>query len=233
MPHCVQNWRRAPHADHLLKQGVARLERDHRKSDCSRLWSWRALSPTPARVCSPGSSTSSLVPGPEPGPQPALHVQAQVNNSNNKKGTFTDDLHKLVDEWTSKTAGATQLKPSLNQLKQTQKLHDMEAPAGRPLAPGEARAVSGAQWGGGGTGWERGCDPRSSRATPSVASSLWASPVCPRSDPGRRSGWDLHTTPGDTPLGFSPGSQTTWGQAGSCSLGRCHLCVPAPGLPTS
>uniref|UniRef100_A0A8C9B645 non-specific serine/threonine protein kinase n=1 Tax=Phocoena sinus TaxID=42100 RepID=A0A8C9B645_PHOSS len=75
------------------------------------------------------SSTSSLVPGPEPGPQPALHIQAQVNNSNNKKGTFTDDLHKLVDEWTSKTVGPTQLKPSLNQLKQTQKLHDMEAMA--------------------------------------------------------------------------------------------------------
>ncbi|KAF4019517.1 hypothetical protein G4228_011086 [Cervus hanglu yarkandensis] len=90
----------------------------------------------------PGSSTSSLVPGPEPGPQPALHIQAQVNNSNNKKGTFTDDLHKLVDEWTSKTVGATQLKPSLNQLKQTQKLHDMEATAGWPLASGEARAMN-------------------------------------------------------------------------------------------
>ncbi|XP_074219107.1 serine/threonine-protein kinase WNK2 isoform X3 [Camelus bactrianus] len=90
----------------------------------------------------PGSSTSSLVPGPEPGPQPALHIQAQVNNSNNKKGTFTDDLHKLVDEWTSKTVGATPLKPSLNQLKQTQKLHDMEAGAGRPPAPGEARAMN-------------------------------------------------------------------------------------------
>uniref|UniRef100_A0A8C6DHB6 non-specific serine/threonine protein kinase n=1 Tax=Moschus moschiferus TaxID=68415 RepID=A0A8C6DHB6_MOSMO len=89
---------------------------------------WSALK----RLClgkehSSRSSTSSLVPGPEPGPQPALHIQAQVNNSNNKKGTFTDDLHKLVDEWTSKTVGATQLKPSLNQLKQTQKLHDMEA----------------------------------------------------------------------------------------------------------
>lgn len=95
---------------------------------------------------SPGSSTSSLVPGPEPGAQPALHVQAQANNSNNKRGTFTDDLHKLVDEWTSKTTGAAQLKPSLNQLKQTQRLHGMEVTAGWPPAPGEARAVSGAQW---------------------------------------------------------------------------------------
>uniref|UniRef100_A0A8C3X7N6 non-specific serine/threonine protein kinase n=1 Tax=Catagonus wagneri TaxID=51154 RepID=A0A8C3X7N6_9CETA len=86
----------------------------------------------------PGSSTSSLVPGPEPGPQPALHIQAQVNNSNNKKGTFTDDLHKLVDEWTCKTVGPTQLKPSLNQLKQTQKLQDMEAAAGRGARCGSA-----------------------------------------------------------------------------------------------
>ncbi|XP_070231363.1 serine/threonine-protein kinase WNK2 isoform X9 [Bos mutus] len=104
---------------------------------------WSALK----RLClgkehSSRSSTSSLVPGPEPGPQPALHIQAQVNNSNNKKGTFTDDLHKLVDEWTSKTVGATPLKPSLNQLKQTQKLHDMEATAGWPLASGEARAMN-------------------------------------------------------------------------------------------
>ncbi|XP_059783044.1 serine/threonine-protein kinase WNK2 isoform X7 [Balaenoptera ricei] len=104
---------------------------------------WSALK----RLClgkehSSRSSTSSLVPGPEPGPQPALHIQAQVNNSNNKKGTFTDDLHKLVDEWTSKTVGPTQLKPSLNQLKQTQKLHDMEAMAGWPPASGEPRAMN-------------------------------------------------------------------------------------------
>ncbi|XP_039744404.1 serine/threonine-protein kinase WNK2 isoform X4 [Pteropus medius] len=88
------------------------------------------------------SSTSSLVPGPEPGPPPTLHVQAQVNNSNNKKGTFTDDLHKLVDEWTSKTVGVAQLKPSLNQLKQTQKLHNMEATAGWALGPGEIQAMN-------------------------------------------------------------------------------------------
>ncbi|XP_030891250.1 serine/threonine-protein kinase WNK2 [Leptonychotes weddellii] len=102
---------------------------------------WSALK----RLClgkehSSRSSTSSLVPGPEPGPQPTLHVQAQANNSNNKTGTFTDDLHKLVDEWTSKTVGATQLKPSLNQLKQTQRLHGLEVTAGWPPAAGEAQA---------------------------------------------------------------------------------------------
>uniref|UniRef100_A0A8C0K9Q2 non-specific serine/threonine protein kinase n=1 Tax=Canis lupus dingo TaxID=286419 RepID=A0A8C0K9Q2_CANLU len=98
------------------------------------------------------SSTSSLVPGPEPGAQPALHVQAQANNSNNKRGTFTDDLHKLVDEWTSKTTGAAQLKPSLNQLKQTQRLHGMEvtsqdrvpcqAPCMEPASPSACVSAS-------------------------------------------------------------------------------------------
>ncbi|XP_035877319.1 serine/threonine-protein kinase WNK2 isoform X12 [Phyllostomus discolor] len=117
-----------------------------RKTSRSKLKAGKLLNPLVQQLkvvaSSTGSSTSSLVPGPEPGPPPALHVQAQVNNSNNKKGTFTDDLHKLVDEWTSKTVGASQLKPSLNQLKQTQKLHDMEAMAGWPPTPGEVRAVN-------------------------------------------------------------------------------------------
>nr|KAF6270515.1 WNK lysine deficient protein kinase 2 [Pipistrellus kuhlii] len=89
----------------------------------------------------PGSSTSSLAPGPEPG-APAPHAQAQVNNSNNKKGTFTDDLHRLVDQWASQAAGAPPLKPSLNQLKQTQKLQDMEVAASWPPASSEVRAMN-------------------------------------------------------------------------------------------
>ncbi|XP_057269768.1 serine/threonine-protein kinase WNK2 isoform X10 [Pezoporus wallicus] len=76
------------------------------------------------------SSTNSLATCPEPLPQSTLQVQA--NNSNNKKGTFTDDLHKLVDQWTSKTVGAAQTKPSLNQLKQNQKRQDME-PKANPM----------------------------------------------------------------------------------------------------
>ncbi|NWH71078.1 WNK2 kinase, partial [Piaya cayana] len=76
------------------------------------------------------SSTNSLVTCPEPLPQSNLQVQA--NNSNNKKGMFTDDLHKLVDQWTSKTVGAAQTKPSLNQLKQNQKRQDME-PKANPM----------------------------------------------------------------------------------------------------
>ncbi|XP_032996766.1 serine/threonine-protein kinase WNK2 isoform X6 [Lacerta agilis] len=78
------------------------------------------------------SSTNSLAAYPDPLPQTTLQVQVQANNSNNKKGTFTDDLHKLVDQWTSKTVGAVQAKPSLNQLKQNQKRQDME-PKANPM----------------------------------------------------------------------------------------------------
>ncbi|XP_063147874.1 serine/threonine-protein kinase WNK2 isoform X10 [Candoia aspera] len=78
------------------------------------------------------SSTNSLVAYPDPLPQTTIQVQVQANNSNNKKGTFTDDLHRLVDQWTSKTVGAVQAKPSLNQLKQNQKRQDME-PKGNPM----------------------------------------------------------------------------------------------------
>uniref|UniRef100_A0A8C8RC92 non-specific serine/threonine protein kinase n=1 Tax=Pelusios castaneus TaxID=367368 RepID=A0A8C8RC92_9SAUR len=78
------------------------------------------------------SSTNSLVMCPEPLPPSTLQVQVQANNSNNKKGTFTDDLHKLVDQWTSKTVEVAQSKPSLNQLKQNQKRQDME-PKANPM----------------------------------------------------------------------------------------------------
>nr|KAF6493228.1 WNK lysine deficient protein kinase 3 [Molossus molossus] len=41
-----------------------------------------------------------------------------------KKGMFTDDLHKLVDDWAKETVGNSLIKPSLNQLKQSQ--HKLE-----------------------------------------------------------------------------------------------------------
>ncbi|XP_069721735.1 serine/threonine-protein kinase WNK2 isoform X2 [Phaenicophaeus curvirostris] len=86
------------------------------------------------------SSTNSLVTCPEPLPQSNLQVQA--NNSNNKKGMFTDDLHKLVDQWTSKTVGAAQTKPSLNQLKQNQKRQDMEPKANAMQTQNETCGVN-------------------------------------------------------------------------------------------
>lgn len=54
-------------------------------------------------------------------------AQVQTNNSNNKRGTFTDDLHKLVDDWTKETvAAANQPRPSLNQIKQQRRQQDLE-----------------------------------------------------------------------------------------------------------
>ncbi|XP_010609045.1 serine/threonine-protein kinase WNK3 isoform X2 [Fukomys damarensis] len=43
-----------------------------------------------------------------------------------KKGMFTDDLHKLVDDWTKETVGNSLIKPSLNQLKQSQQKVEIE-----------------------------------------------------------------------------------------------------------
>ncbi|XP_035015651.2 serine/threonine-protein kinase WNK2 isoform X7 [Hippoglossus stenolepis] len=65
---------------------------------------------------------------PSPSAQPITRLaQAQTNNSNNKRGTFTDDLHKLVDDWTKETvSAANQPRPSLNQIKQQTRQRDLE-----------------------------------------------------------------------------------------------------------
>ncbi|XP_028979822.2 serine/threonine-protein kinase WNK2 isoform X4 [Esox lucius] len=68
---------------------------------------------------------------PLPSPQPMTALaQAQTNNSNNKKpGTFTDDLHKLVDDWTKETLAANQPRPSLNQIQQQRRREALDAGA--------------------------------------------------------------------------------------------------------
>uniref|UniRef100_G3N485 non-specific serine/threonine protein kinase n=1 Tax=Gasterosteus aculeatus aculeatus TaxID=481459 RepID=G3N485_GASAC len=76
-----------------------------------------------------------------PSPRPIARLaQVQTNNSNNKRGTFTDDLHKLVDDWTKETVGAAanQPRPSLNQIKQQRRQQDLEARA--PPAPNATAA---------------------------------------------------------------------------------------------
>ncbi|XP_066499459.1 serine/threonine-protein kinase WNK2-like isoform X2 [Hoplias malabaricus] len=74
-------------------------------------------------------SVSPPVVTPAPAPRPITTLaQAQTNNSNNKTGTFTDDLHKLVDDWAKETlAAAPQARPSLNQIKQQQRHYDFKA----------------------------------------------------------------------------------------------------------
>ncbi|XP_062924190.1 serine/threonine-protein kinase WNK3 isoform X2 [Mobula hypostoma] len=86
-------------------------------------------------------------PQPQPQQQQPPQQHTQTNNSNNKKGTFTDDLHKLVDDWTKETVGAAQFKPSLNQLKQNQQKFDMEVKQKISqfdgiAAPGRMRKIS-------------------------------------------------------------------------------------------
>lgn len=43
----------------------------------------------------------------------------------NRESTFTEKLHKLVDDWTMEATGPTTPKPSLNQLKQIQQAQDL------------------------------------------------------------------------------------------------------------
>lgn len=68
---------------------------------------------------------------PSPSPQPITRLaQVQTNNSNNKRGTFTEDLHKLVDDWAKETvAAANQPRPSLNQIRQQSRQQALEARA--------------------------------------------------------------------------------------------------------
>ncbi|TSL97260.1 Serine/threonine-protein kinase WNK2 [Bagarius yarrelli] len=79
---------------------------------------------------SASNQQTALSPGvmPVSDPQPFTTLaQAQTNNSNNKKRTFTDDLHKLVDDWAKETVNAgPQPRPSLNQIKQQQRHQDLK-----------------------------------------------------------------------------------------------------------
>ncbi|KAJ8394782.1 hypothetical protein AAFF_G00041370 [Aldrovandia affinis] len=62
-----------------------------------------------------------------PPPQPVSGLaQVQTNNSNNKTGTFTDDLHKLVDDWAKETLAASHTRPSLNQIRLQRRWQDLE-----------------------------------------------------------------------------------------------------------
>ncbi|XP_037628012.1 serine/threonine-protein kinase WNK2-like isoform X11 [Sebastes umbrosus] len=90
-----------------------------------------SLNTATAQTASGQTQPSLTTATPSPSPQPISRLaQVQTNNSNNKRGTFTDDLHKLVDDWTKETvAAANQLRPSLNQIKQQRRQQDLEGRA--------------------------------------------------------------------------------------------------------
>ncbi|KAM9855704.1 serine/threonine-protein kinase WNK2 [Aulostomus maculatus] len=88
----------------------------------------RSSSSTTAAASQTASSlTQPSLTTPSPSPQPIMRLaQVQTNNSNNKRGTFTDDLHKLVDDWAKETvAAAQQPRPSLNQIRQQRRQQDL------------------------------------------------------------------------------------------------------------
>ncbi|XP_069039638.1 serine/threonine-protein kinase WNK1 isoform X4 [Lepisosteus oculatus] len=59
------------------------------------------------------------------GPLTCSNAHALPAASANKKGMFTDELHKLVDDWTKETVGNALTKPSLNQIKQIQQKQEI------------------------------------------------------------------------------------------------------------
>lgn len=101
----------------------------------SSVFSGSSCSATAAQAASGQTQPSHTTATPSPSAQPITRLaQVQTNNSNNKRGTFTDDLHKLVDDWTKETvAAANQPRPSLNQIKQQRRQRDLECKAPPPM----------------------------------------------------------------------------------------------------
>ncbi|XP_072287046.1 serine/threonine-protein kinase WNK3 isoform X2 [Pyxicephalus adspersus] len=52
---------------------------------------------------------------------------ASQQSVSGKKSMFTDDLHKLVDDWAKENSANAHLKPSLNQIKQSQSRSDLDS----------------------------------------------------------------------------------------------------------
>uniref|UniRef100_A0A8C9T5N2 Serine/threonine-protein kinase WNK CCTL2 domain-containing protein n=1 Tax=Scleropages formosus TaxID=113540 RepID=A0A8C9T5N2_SCLFO len=119
-----------------------------------------------------GGEENRLPPYCPPAPPTTLTTTRDLRSvpqgSANRKSTFTDDLHKLVDDWTKETVGAVLPKPSLNQIKHIQQVQDLggwsqpaetatpgwfaAVPLNLPAAPAPAApsSVSPPQYGGGG-----------------------------------------------------------------------------------
>lgn len=58
-------------------------------------------------------------------PEHRTSLSAKRDHSPLRKSTFTDELHKLVDNWTKETVGPAPPKPSLNQIKQIQQVQEL------------------------------------------------------------------------------------------------------------
>uniref|UniRef100_A0A3Q1EKG6 Serine/threonine-protein kinase WNK3 n=1 Tax=Acanthochromis polyacanthus TaxID=80966 RepID=A0A3Q1EKG6_9TELE len=58
-------------------------------------------------------------------PEHHTSLPAKRDHSPLRKSTFTDELHKLVDNWTKEPVGSAPPKPSLNQIKQIQQVQEL------------------------------------------------------------------------------------------------------------
>lgn len=58
-------------------------------------------------------------------PEQQSSLPTQRDQSPLRKSTFTDELHKLVDNWTKDPVGSNPPKPSLNQIKQIQQVQEL------------------------------------------------------------------------------------------------------------
>ncbi|XP_070825684.1 serine/threonine-protein kinase WNK3 isoform X5 [Chaetodon trifascialis] len=84
-------------------------------------------------------------------PEHHTSLPAKRDHSPLRKSTFTDELHKLVDNWTKEPVGPSLPKPSLNQIKQIQQVQElggwsqqteMAPPGWFPVAPLNPQAPS-------------------------------------------------------------------------------------------
>ncbi|XP_030278221.1 serine/threonine-protein kinase WNK2 isoform X2 [Sparus aurata] len=84
-------------------------------------------------------------------PEHHTSLPAKRDQSPLRKSTFTDELHKLVDNWTKETVGPSPPKPSLNQIKQIQQVQELggwsqqtevASPSWFPVAPLNPQASS-------------------------------------------------------------------------------------------
>ncbi|KAK7916208.1 hypothetical protein WMY93_011969 [Mugilogobius chulae] len=77
-------------------------------------------------------------------PEQHLSLTTQRDQSPLRKSTFTDELHKLVDNWTKDPVGSTPPKPSLNQIKQIQQVQELGgwSHSAEPPQPGITSALA-------------------------------------------------------------------------------------------
>uniref|UniRef100_A0A3B5LRK3 Uncharacterized protein n=1 Tax=Xiphophorus couchianus TaxID=32473 RepID=A0A3B5LRK3_9TELE len=124
----VQQLRNNPNSTSVERKGPSRVqEQVHTQQPCSlkgsfssdNIYAGRHRDGMANQTTSSQMQSSLTTAAQSTSPQPFTRLaQVQTNNSNNKRGTFTEDLHKLVDDWTKETlAAANQPRTTLNRMR--------------------------------------------------------------------------------------------------------------------